>query len=747
MIKYLLHILLLIFPINILAQTSLKGVIMDRQNPKDNLGVAGATVNWLDTNIGAITDEKGKFTIPYKKDYKNLVVTYIGYKTDTITVTSLAQIRHFMISQNALEGITIRSKRKAIQKSLYATANTFTVNNDELLKAACCNLAESFETNPSIDVSFSDALTGTRQIQMLGLKSPYLQIMQENIPSIRGAAQAFGLTFTPGTWVESIQITKGAGSVVNGFESISGQINAELVKPFSDNAFFLNAYSSLNGRLELNTHFNQRISEKWQTGLYIHGNYRGEKFDNNKDNFLDAPLANQINVMNRWQYTDAQNGWVSFITARFLNDEKQTGEINFNPLTDKGNNEVWGSEINTKRFETSLKLGYVFPELPFQSFGLQMAYSNHQQDSYFGLNIYDIKHESLYSNLLFNSIIGDTRSKFKTGINFTYDTYNELVNSTNYNRKENSLGAFFEYAFDNLNNFSLTAGMRIDTHNLLGAFITPRLHLRYVPWEKGVFRASAGRGKRSANIFAENQQLFASSRQINIDDTGGNIYGLNPEVAWNYGVSYLQKFNLFDKKGDITFDFYRTDFSNQVVVDWENPQAISFYDLDGKSIANSFQIEVSYQMAKNLDLRTAFKYFDISTDYKTRNLQKPLQPNNRFFANLSYETVAKENAAQWKFDLTFNNIGKQRLPITATNPTQYQLPINSERYSLLNSQITKVFSNAFEVYAGGENLTNVQQENPILASNAPFGSNFDTTIVYSPIFGRAVYAGLRFKIQ
>jgi outer membrane receptor for ferrienterochelin and colicins len=747
MIKYLLHILLLIFPISILAQTSLSGVIMDRQNPKDNIGVAGATVNWLDTSIGAITDEEGKFTLPYKKEYKNLVVSYIGYKTDTITVTNLAQVRHFMISDNALEGITIRSKRKAIQKSLYATANTFTVNNDELLKAACCNLAESFETNPSIDVRFSDALTGTRQIQMLGLKSPYLQIMQENIPSIRGAAQAFGLTFTPGTWVESIQITKGAGSVVNGFESISGQINAELVKPFSDNAFFLNAYSSLNGRLELNTHFNQRISEKWETGLYIHGNYRGEKFDNNNDNFLDAPLANQINVMNRWQYTDAQNGWVSFITVRFLNDEKQTGEINFNRLTDKGNNEVWGSEINTKRFETSLKLGYVFPELPFQSFGLQMAYSNHQQDSYFGLNIYDIKHESLYSNLLFNSIIGDTRSKFKTGINFTYDTYNELVNSTNYNRKENSIGAFFEYAFDNLNNFSLTAGMRIDTHNLLGTFITPRLHLRYVPWEKGVFRASAGRGKRSANIFAENQQLFASSRQINIDDAGGNIYGLNPEVAWNYGVSYLQKFNLFDKKGAITLDFYRTDFSNQVVVDWENPQAISFYDLDGKSIANSFQVEVSYQLAKNLDLRTAFKYFDISTDYKTRNLQKPLQPNNRFFANLSYATIVKENAAQWKFDLTFNNIGKQRLPITATNPTQYQLPINSERYSLLNAQITKVFSNAFEVYVGGENLTNVQQENPILASNAPFGANFDTTIVYSPIFGRAVYAGLRFKIQ
>ena len=745
--KHILNSFILLFPIFILAQTNLKGMIMDQENPKDNLGVAGATVNWLNTNIGTITNEKGWFTIPFKKEYKKLVISYIGYKTDTIIVRDLTPIHHFITLENELKEITIRSKRDAVQKSLFATANTFTVNNDELLKAACCNLAESFETNPSIDVSFSDALTGTRQIQMLGLKSPYLQIMQENIPSIRGAAQAFGLTFTPGTWVESIQITKGAGSVVNGFESISGQINAELVKPFSDNKFFLNTYSSLNGRLELNTHFNRRVSEKWQTGLYIHGNYRGEKFDKNDDNFLDAPLANQINVMNRWQYTDAQNGWVSFINIRFLNDEKQTGEINFNPTLDKGNTDSWGSEIDTKRFETSLKLGYVFPEIPYQSVGLQLAYSNHRQDSYFGLNVYDIKHESLYSNLLFNSIIGDTRSKFKTGINFTYDKYNELVNTTNYKRKENSLGVFFEYAFDNLEDFSLTAGVRVDTHNLLGTFITPRLHLRYAPWENGVFRASAGRGKRSANIFAENQQLFASSRKIDIDAVGGNIYGLNPEIAWNYGVSYLQKFNLFNKKGDITFDFYRTDFSNQVVVDWENPQAVSFYNLNGKSIANNFQLELNYELAKNLNLRTAFKYFDISTDYKTGKLQKPLQPNNRFFANISYETATKDNGAQWKLDFTFNNIGEQRLPDTATNPTQYQLPINSERYSLLNSQITKVFSNTFEIYAGGENLTNVQQVNPILGSENPFGPNFDSTIVYSPIFGRAIYAGLRFKIK
>ena len=744
--KYILNSLILFIPCILFSQVTFRGMIMDRNNSKANLGVDGASVHWLNTNVGAVTNAKGWFAISYKTEYKKLVISYLGYKTDTVTIRNLEPLHHFITPQSELEEITIKSKRNAVQKSTFSTVNMFTVNSEELLKAACCNLAESFETNPSIDVSFSDALTGTRQIQMLGLTSPYLLITQENIPSVRGASQVFGMTFTPGTWVESIQISKGAGSVVNGFESISGQINAELVKPFSDNKFFLNTYSSLNGRLELNTHFNQRVSKKWQTGLYIHGNYRGQKFDKNDDNFIDMPLANQINVMNRWQFTDAEKGWVSFINVRFLNDEKQTGEIEFNPLIDKGTANNWGSEIDTRRFDTSAKLGYVFPELPFQSIGFQMAYSNHQQDSYFGLNAYDIQHQSVYSNLIFNSIIGDTRNKFKTGLSFTYDKFDELVNTSNFNRNENSLGAFFEYAFDNLDNFSVTGGLRIDTHNLLGIFLTPRLHVRYVPWEKGVFRASVGRGKRSANIFAENQQLFASSRQINIDDVGGNIYGLNPEIAWNYGVSYMQKFNLFGKKGDITFDFYQTNFQNQVIVDWENPQEIAFYDLDGRSIANSFQVEASYNLAKNFNLRTAYKYFDITTDYRRGNLQKPIQPQNRFFANLSYETEL-ENEKQWRFDATFNIIGKQRLPNTSINPVQYQLPESTDSYQLLNSQITRVFSNRFELYLGGENLTNVQQKNPILASDDPFGSNFDTTIVYAPIFGLTFYAGLRFKIK
>ena len=720
---------------------------MDKNNPKDNLGVYGANVFWLNTSIGATTDEKGWFKIPYQKNYKKLVVSYVGYKTDTLTISDLKPIHHFITLENELEEVTLKSKKKATQRSFIQTKNVFTVNSAELLKAACCNLAESFETNPSIDVNFSDALTGTRQIQMLGLKSPYLLITQENIPSIRGAGQVFGLTFTPGTWVESIQITKGAGSVINGYESISGQINAELVKPLTDNRIFLNAYGSLGGRYELNSHLNHKISDKWQTGIYIHGNYRNKKFDRNKDGFLDNPLISQVNVMNRWQYLDAEKGWVSFINVRFMDDSKQTGQNNFDPLIDKGRSEVWGGEIDTKRFDSSLKLGYVFPQLPFQSFGFQFSYSNHDQDSYFGLKTYDINHQSVYSNLLFNSIIGDTRSKFTTGLNFTYDIYDEFVNSINFSRKEKSFGGFFEYAYDNSDNFSFTSGVRIDTHNLLGTYITPRLHIRYVPWEKGVLRASIGQGRKSANVFAENQQLFASSRQIDIQSSGGKIYGLDPEVAWNYGLSYLQGFNLFNRKGDITFDYYRTHFQNQVVVDWENPQRISFYNLDGESYANSFQTEINYFINDNLNLRLAYKYFDIQTDYTSGKLSKPLTPNHRLFANISYETKKIDNIKQWKFDLTYNFIGEQRLPDTSINPLEYQFEEYSNSYSLLNTQITKVFTEKFEMYFGVENLTDLKQKNPILASDDPFGDSFDSTIIYAPIFGRMLYSGLRFKIN
>ena len=741
-------ILFFFFPALIFSQQEIKGKIMKMTSNGNELPLMGANVLWEGTSVGSVSNKNGNFRISYDKSYKTLVVSYVGFSAQKIDVTNITKFLKIILQPtDVLDDIIIKGRKKTSATSYITSQNISIISSKELLKAACCNLSESFETNPSIDVNFSDAVSGTKQIKMLGLNSPYILITNENIPAVRGAAQVYGMSFIPGSWVESIQVTKGAGSVINGFESITGQINAELVKPLTDPKLFVNLYGSINGRLELNTHLNTRLNSNWSTGFYIHADTRDQTFDKNKDSFLEMPLGKQINVMNKWQYTNLEKGLISFINFRFLDDQKQTGEIDYNPSIHKFGSAVWGSEVDTKRFDFSAKFGYVNPEVPYQSLGFQLAYNHHDQVAYFGNRIYDINHKSIYTNLVYNSIISNTRHKIKTGITFSHDAFQEQVENNNYGRNENSIGGFFEYAFDNLENINLTAGMRLDHHNLLGTFLTPRLHVRYTPWGKSALRFSLGRGKRSANIFAENQRIFASSRVVNIQNSNGAIYGLDPEIAWNYGFSMLQGFTLFERKADLIFDFYRTDFQNQVVVDYETPTEINFYNLNGESFASSLQIEFNYTPLERLDFKSAYKHYDVRTEYNSGELQKPLIPKQRFFTNISYETVSNKKGGLWKFDSTYTWTGPQRFSSTLLSPIAFRLPTFSPPFSTLNIQITKVFSNQFEIYIGGENITNVIQNNPILGAENPFGSNFDSTFVYGPIFGSMYYAGLRFKLN
>ena len=727
----------------VFSQDPLNGIVQYQENNK-TYPLTGASVFWQNTTIGTVTGQNGTFQLERTPETDLLIISYVGFKTDTLKIQT-PFITHQMIQNqdDELDEVTLTQRRKASQKSFIETQNILKVSSEELLKAACCNLSESFETNPAIDVNFADALTGTKQIKMLGLSSPYLMISEENIPMVRGASQAYGLTFTPGTWVESIQISKGAGSVTNGFESIAGQINTELKKPLTDIPFFLNLFGSINGRYEMNTHFNHKMNKNWSTGLYLHGDKRTQKFDNNNDGFLDLPVSGQINLMNRWQYTDMEKGWVSFLSWRYMKDEKQLGVLSFDPQKDRGMNNRWGSEINTKRWDASFKLGYVFPETPYQSFGFQSAYSSHDQDSYYGFRSYDIKHDSFYTNLVFNSIIGNTLKKFKVGLNYSFDDYMELVNGDTYNRTDQNVGSFFEFSHDNNDNFSLIAGVRMDLHNNLGTFFTPRLHLRYVPLEKFVIRLSVGRGRKAANIFAENQSLFASNREIKIQSSLGNFYGLNPEKAWNYGLGLSKSFYIRDPHQiSLSVDYYTTQFTDQVVVDFEKPREVSFYNLEGKSAAKSFQIELDYYYRDYLNIRAAYKNYDVLTDYKSGLLQKPLLAKNRFFTNLGWESQPSSVGSQWRYDLTYHYVGAQRLFHNLIDSSRGYSP----NYSLWSTQLTYVFSKKVEIYLGGENIGNYRQQSPIIGVDDPFGADFDAGQVYAPVFGGMVYTGLRFKI-
>jgi hypothetical protein len=714
---------------------------------KDNKVVLleGVNIYWKDSSIGVISDKTGNYSIPFSKDSNILVFQILGFKQENIIIENIKTYNHILIEQSdQLDEVVVSKRKKSIQKSYFKTQNIVNVSSDELLKAACCNVSESFETNPSIDVNYSNAITGVKQVRMLGLESPYLLITEENIPMVRGASQVFGLSFIPGPWVESMQITKGTGSVVNGFESISGQINIELQKPVVDEPIFINVFRSNMGRNEMNFHLNRNINNKISTKFFLHADNNNIINDNNSDGFLDHPNYKGINFFNRWQYINLEKGIVSFLGLRYMKEDKNAGEDVANL---KLKRMPWLSEINTQRFDSNFKFGYVNPNIPYQSIGFQMAYSSHEQNSFFGMRNYTINHDSFYSSFLYNSILGNTMNKFKAGLNFSYDDFEELVDFENkkYNRIDKSIGGFFEYSYDNLDKLSLVAGLRYDIHNNIGSFFTPRFHLRFQPSEKSVFRFSIGSGRKSSNIFSENQGVFSSGRNIKIlaKTPSGKFYGLNPEKAWNYGISFRQGFALNNQEGDVTIDYYITDFQNQIIVDFEKQGELQFYNLVGKSFAKSFQIEIDYSINNNINLKSAFKNYDVKKQYNSGLKQNPLTPKNRFFINLDFSSNLKENKAQWRFDFTYNWIGKQRLPL---HSGQSSLKGYSPSYVLMNTQLTRVFSEKFDIYLGAENLGSYTQNNPILGNNNPFGTNFDSTLIYAPINGAMIYLGLRLKL-
>ncbi len=722
-----------------------KGVVLESNKKGVFNPLVGASVMWQGTTKGVSTDSSGVFFIKNDDKVSRLVISYTGYKADTISVVDNNEMKIILASDKQLREVTVITKQRSTYLSALNPIRTQIMTEKELFKAACCNLSESFETNPSVDVSYNDAVTGSKQIQLLGLSGNYTQLTVENLPGPRGIATALGLNSIAGPWVESIQLTKGIGSVANGYESIAGQINVELKKPENSEQLFANVYINDFGKTDLNLNLSKKIGKKWSTVLLLHDDFlSNRKLDFNKDGFRDLPTGNQFSLINRWKY-DNGNGFLTQFGFKMLNDKRTGGEVSFDPNTDKNTTNKYGLGINTERYEGFAKIGYVFPEKKYKSIGLQLSAIDHKQSSYFGLTTYFAKQQNVYANLIYQSIINNTNHKFRTGISFMYDKYNEDFNAFNYKRTENVPGAFFEYTFTPSEKLSVITGLRADHNNLFEFFTTPRIHIRYEPVKGTTLRLSGGRGQRTANIFAENNSVFVSSRQVNIiTNETGKAYGLNAEVAWNKGVSFDQKFKLFHRAGILSLDFFRNDFKNQVVVDLEDPNEVRFYNLQGSSYSNSFQAELNIEPVEKLEVRLAYRYFDVKTTYSGKLLQRPLTANNRAFINLAY---AITNG--WKFDYTANYNGKKRIPGTETNPVQYQRAQNSPSFLLMNAQISKTVGkkHPMDFYIGGENLTDYFQKDVIIAANQPFGPYFDASLVWGPVTGRMFYVGWRYKIK
>ncbi|MEZ5013715.1 MAG: carboxypeptidase-like regulatory domain-containing protein [Chitinophagales bacterium] len=737
MLKYILWMLCLGATSTISAQT-IEGHVMTATENGGMVGLPGAVVQWTDGSGNAICDDDGHFHIEKSGPAQtHLIAQYVGYMNDTMEVGNKRSLHFMLLPVTELETVIVAGDGSATAINTKDPVNLETINKKELLKAACCNLSESFETNNTVDAEYSDAITGAKTIKMLGLDGVYSQIMVENMANVRGLSSSYGLTFIPGSWIESIQVTKGPGSVVNGYESITGSINTELKKPFDtdEEKAYINLYGATSGTLELNADYRHVFNEKWSTGLYFHTNQLHNKMDDNSDGFLDAPLTNHFIVMNKWNYFSGKTHEAQ-LGVKYIYSDLLGGQTIFDPALPRTIENGYGVNVHIQRMEAFMKNGFVFTR-PNTSIGTIVSFAQHDQTGYYGLNDYAGDETYVHGNAIFQTYIGNTNHMLKTGASFLYDHFREDFNTEGYHRDERVPGIFAEYYYNKESSWSLLLGARVDQHNLYGTFFSPRMHVKYNAGKNTVLRVSGGRGYRVANIFAENTNILTSARSLVISEP------LDPESGWNYGFTGIRYLKFGQKEGTFTLDLYRTDFTNKVVVDVDSdPHTIYISNLHGDAFSNVLQAEWDQNVFKNFDVRLAYKYIDARETFNGVLREIPLTSKNRGLLNLAYSW----KKAGMVFDFTAQGYGTMRLPENLAYTDAALSDGFSPAYVLLLGQITKKWK-GIEIYAGSDNLTNFTQQDPIIGATNPFGEEFDASAIYAPVMQRKWYAGLRWSIK
>ena len=708
--------------------SQMKGIVFGT-NDKGKAPIFGAKLKLLQAKIGTITSDEGTFELILPKILPDtLVISAFGYYSDTILLDKkdrFISLEINLFSDKLLPEVLVEIRRETHGISRLKTLHVEEINSGELRKAACCNLSESFETNASVDVNITDAVSGAKKIQMMGLDGVYTQIQLENIPYLRGLESSFGLNSLPGTWIESIQITKGTGNVVNGYESMAGLVNLELKKPAEMEKFFANGYLNAFGRAEVNVNAGQILSKRWSTGSFAHASGMFGDMDNNNDGFRDVPKGTNFAILNRWAYQgkkmEAQFGVNGYL------DQKNGGQTGFSRSVQDGK---YGVQLDSKHLDLFAKTGF-FLRKPYNSIGVVYNLKYQTIDAKFGNRNFEGVEKRGYVNAIFDGIIGTTDHKIKLGMSAVYIDMQQKQDSMTDNRIEIVPGIFGEYTYSGMRLTSVL-GSRLDYHNLFGLQFSPRLHAKYILTEKTDLRFTAGKGWRVPNFMVDNISLLASSK------TWLRPVELLPEISWNFGGSIVQEFKLFKQKANLTLDYYHTLFQNQLIVDRDqDPQAIQFKNLDGKSYSNSFQAELSFSVVKNLNMRVAYKFLDVKSEYAGKMQQQVMIPRQRGFFNIAYITRNK----RWEYDATLSVFGESRLPgIAPTDGVEY-----SKVYPMVNAQITHVIKK-WDLYIGGENLTNFKQKNAVIDAENPFGNKFDATRIWGPVMGINIYAGVRYAI-
>ena len=709
------------------------------QRPNGTIeAMSHASVYWLEERVAMETDHEGMFSFDRRRnDTISLVATFVGHTKDTVVLTQENSFAIFLLREgDELQAARIITRQQGNYISRIAPVKTEVITNAGLCKMACCNLAESFENSASVTVGYADAITGARQIRLLGLSGIYTQMLDENRPIMRGLSAPFGLSYIPGQWLESIQIAKGPSSVINGLEAITGQINLEHRKPTTEEPLFINLFLSSSLRTEANIASSLQLNNKWSTVLLGHFSTDPSHHDGNHDGFRDEPETMQFNFVNRWLYL-ADNGMQIRFGLKALNDDRLAGQTSFKRGSERDMSS-WGSHIKNKGFNAFFKVGVPLSSDNSKNIAAVIDYSYHDMDSFFGYKDYDATQNSIFGNLIFQNELNE-RHKYSLGLNAHIDKYDEYLRDYfmgNFydlfpGRREGAAGGYAEYTYNNDDKISVVTGFRLDYNNIHGWLPAPRINLKYAFDPNLIFRALAGRGFRSTNIIPDNLGVLSTGRKI---ETGEN---LDIEDAWTYGVNLTGYIPLGVDDASLSFDYFRTDFNKQVIVDQEyDLSKISVYNLDGRAFTNTYQVDFTLEPFERFTVLTTFRYTDAKVTLKGQGLvEKPLTSRYKGVLNVQYAT--RMNI--WTFDFTAQLNGPSRLP------EFYSDLGHSPVYTMLFAQVTRKLKSV-DLYVGAENLTNYRQEYAIMNAYNPYSTGFNSTVIWGPLMGFKMYAGLRYTL-
>ena len=648
------------------------------------------------------------------------------------------------LKEQTLKDVTVTARRASVH-SLSGAINGKDILRDELFKAACCNLGESFVNNASVNVNYSDATTGAKQIKLLGLSGTYVQMLTENLPNFRGAALPYGLGYVPGSWMKSMQVSKGNSSVKNGYEAMTGQINVEYVKPEDPTGVTVNLYGSTMGKFEANADGNIHINgnKNLSTEILVHYENNWRHHDGNGDGFQDAPKVRQYNLQNRWFWK--QGDYILHAGLSLLKEDRMSGQTNHAAMLNP-----YRINIGTDRYEAYMKHAFVLNHTKGTNIALMGNVSMHKQQAQYGIKQYNVNEKNAYASLMFETNFSDEHN-LSAGLSLNHDylhqsltlpatavaaDYGNIYPLTRGIESETTPGAYVQYTYNLHSRFIAMAGLRVDHSNVYGTFFTPRFHLKWVPADFLTLRLSAGKGYRSPHALAENNYLMASGRRLIIDK-------LDQEAAWNYGASLNFNIPIGNKLLKINTDYYYTHFLSQMLIDYDsNPQELHITNLNGKSFSHTFQIDASYPLFKGLELTAAYRYNLVKATYGGKLMWKPLQSRYKGLLTLSYKTPL----GLWQFDATAALNGGGRMPESYTLASGERSWAGSYKaYGQLSGQVTRYFRH-FSLYIGGENLTNYKQKNPIIGYQNPWANGFEPTMVYGPVEGAMAYVGIRLNL-